>query len=244
VRLILFVQLVFGILIVIRTIDIFRARALLSASATVKVGIIFVCALAWNAFFCAKDLVLSFFFTLALLGTLAGALFFCERRKIDTLKAEIPVFLDRWILNLRLGSAVSTARDAALREHSENFQTLLRPLFATGVQARRTHLLLHGALVAELERAHLEPHSALARLENLRAMLRKQSEFRRKSGQAAHQTAIQAGVMLLLLVALTLFTLQRYGWRRCSDLILASVGLSLAGLICMIFLARKTKWKI
>lgn len=242
--LIFFAQTAFGILFVIRTLDIFRARALLSSRALAKIGIIFVCMLVWSAFFSVSNFIFGISLALAALSGLIVTLILCERRKIDALKAEIPLFLDRWILNLRLGSALITARDAALREHSENFRALLQPLFATQPQAGKMHLLIRGAVVAELEHIHREPHSALARLENLRQMLRKMAEFRRKSGQAVHQTAIQAGVMLFLQLALSIFTLKRYGWRRTSDLILAALALSLAGLAIMFLLARKTKWKI
>jgi hypothetical protein len=178
---------------------------------------------------------------LALLGV-----FLLERREIDGLKNEIPLFLDRWILNLRLGSAASAARESALREHSTAFQTLLRPVF--NVQkanfSRPHHAILPPAFLHEIENLQREPHSALARLENLRQLLRKSAEFRRRSGQAVRQTAIQSAVMLILLFALIVFSLGRYGWQRCGDLILASLALSMAGVLLMFALSRKTKWKI
>ena len=244
--LILYTQLVFGNLFVIRTLQIFRARALLSANAVTKIGTLFVCASGCVTFFCFRVPALCFLLNFAALLSTLGILLLCERQQIDALKSEVPLFLDRWSLNLRLGSALPTARDMALREHSEGFQLLVRPLFATHPRGptRRRHLLFSAAVLGELERLHHEPHAALARLENLRQLLRKTSEFRRKSGQAVQQTAIQSVVMVVLLFALTLFTLHRYGWRRSGDLIIAAQFLSALGIVVMYFLARKTKWKI
>src|SRR5262249_32882328 len=162
-------------------------------------------------------------------------LFLLERREIDVLKSEIAVFLDRWILNLRLGSALPVARESALREHSNAFQSLMRPVFTTrsGVIARDRHALLNPSVMRELEKLHAHPHSALPRLENLRQLLRKSAEFRRKSGQAVRQTAIQSTVMMILLFALMIFTLKRYGWKQSGDLILLSLGLASLGVVTM-----------
>ena len=134
------------------------------------------------------------------------------------LRSEIPLFLDRWILNLRLGSALSLAREMALREHSRNSARALAAPYSRAQCAARaeSHLLLPPRTLDELERIHKEPHAALMRLENLRHWLRKSSEFRRKSGQATRQTAIQSAVMVCLLFALIGFTVHRYGWRKSS----------------------------
>lgn len=245
-QLILYAQLVFGNLFVIRTLQIFRARALVSTSTVTKTGTAFVCASATLSFFYARNI---FQYS----GLITGCIFIClallfvfEHREIAALKNEVPVFIDRWILNLRLGLALPTARDMALRDHSESFQTLLRPVFNTqsSVAPRRRHLLLNAAVLNELERLQLEPHSALSRLENLRFLLRKTTEFRRKSGQATRQTAIQSVVMMILLIALTFFTLHRYGWHRAGDLVLWALFLSAIGVITMYLMARKSKWKV
>ena len=246
VPLILYVQLVFGNLFVIRTLQIFRARALLSTPLVTKTGTAFVCTSFCVTFFCANSVFLSAgLITGCILLTIA-ALFAFERHEITELKNELPLFLDRWILNLRLGSALPTARELALNDHSEGFKNLLRPLFAARntLQNRRGHPLMRSKALAELEKLHLEPHSALQRLENLRRHLRKGAEFRRKSGQATRQTAIQSVVMLLLLIALASFTLHRYGWRRSGDLIAGAAFLSVIGVVSMYLMARKTKWKI
>jgi hypothetical protein len=246
VPLILYLQSVVGILFVIRTLQIFRARALLSTSLVTKTGTAFVSMCVMASFFGAQHPFLASALILSTVFFATLALFLLERREIDGLRAEIPLFLDRWILNLRLGNALASAREAALNEHSNAFQTLMRPVFALQKQhtRRQRHLLVHISVLQELEQLQLEPHSALSRLENLRALLRKLSDFRRKSGQALRQTAIQSSVMTILHFALVIFTLRRYGWKQAGDLVSLSLALSLSGVLIMILLARKTKWKI
>ncbi|MGZ3722540.1 MAG: hypothetical protein ACXVA9_06400 [Bdellovibrionales bacterium] len=244
--LILYAQLVFGILFVIRTLQIFRARALLSTITVTKTGTAFVFASMCTSFFGTQNLFSCSILISSCVFLTIAALFLLERREIDSLKSEVPLFLDRWILNLRLGSALPTARETALRDHSSGFQTLMRPVFTTQTakNGRQNHLLLATSVMFELEHLQHEPHSALSRLENLRQLLRKSAEFRRKSGQATRQTAIQSSVMMILLFALMMFTLHRYGWKRSGDLILGSAVLSLIGVLVMYLLSRKTKWKI
>jgi hypothetical protein len=246
VSLIFYLQSVFGILFVIRTLQIFRARALISTSSVTKTGTAFVCACTATSFFGTQSAFLCFLLNILWVFLTIIVLFLLERREIDTLKSEVPLFLDRWILNLRLGSSLASAREAALRDHSIGFQSLMRPVFAVQNERvrRHQHVLMHISVLCELERLNSEAHSALARLESLRTLLRKTSDFRRKSGQAVRQTVIQSSVMMILLFALMFFTLYRYGWRRSGDLILESAGLSIMGVLIMFILARKTKWKI
>jgi hypothetical protein len=241
-----FAQTLFGILFVIRTLQIFRARAMLTQPFVTKTGTIFVTIALLSAFLSVQHAIFATLLSFANIFVAFATLFVCERRQIDALKAEFPFFLDRWILNLRLGSALTPSREQALRDHSANFQTLLRPLFnSSGLSAAKlTHPLLPSAQLHELERIQREPHAALQRLENLRHTIRKTAEFRRKSGQAVQQTRIQSSVMLLMLVALIAFTLRRYGWSRVADLVAESVVLSLIGTLTMHLLTRKTRWKI
>nr|HNH44545.1 hypothetical protein [Agitococcus sp.] len=82
---------------------------------------------------------------------------------------------------------------------SEDLQALLRPIFETRGGDRGTHPILTTNIRRELENISLEQHSALPRLENLRQIIRKTADFRRKSGQAVRQTAIQSAFMLILL---------------------------------------------
>ena len=242
--LILFAISVFGNLSALRILIHFRSRALISSQHLTKIGtgscVIIICAL----FFCARDLISAVIAVMCALSVIFFSLWFIERRQIDALKREVPGFLDRWILNMKLGSSLSAARTAALQESHTRVRSLIEPLFMSQAPPSRVHLILDEKVLPELLELSHSPHSALARLENAREWMRKSDEFRRKSGQAVRQTTIQALVLLILLFALAVFTVQRHGWRRNSDLIKASFVLSGLGIFTMRHLAGKRRWKI
>lgn len=242
--LICFLQVTLGNLFVIRTVLVFRERGVLHQSIVTKTGTAAMAALAWTPLLSNHSPRFS---------TLAGAILaispllafmLSEKRVLRELEGRFPVFVDRWILNLRLGNSAISARDVALREESEAFQALLRPLFQTRGDNRPRHLFLPFSVVNELEQICTTTHSALARLENLRQLLRRSAEFRHKSGSAVRQTAIQAVIMLVLLLALVIYTVHRYTWTRVGDLVATSTLLSLTGVALMVRLSQKTRWKL
>lgn len=240
----LFVISMFGNLSALRLLRKFRVHALISAKILAKIGTFALVAMNFALFLLAHDAIMALIVICALIITLQLTLWLFERRQIDGMKKEIPAFLDRWILNMKLGNAVNAARDAALLELDARNRTLLQPLFASASIKSGDHLILDAKIRQELMRLAQHPHSALLRLENLRVMMRKSEQFRRKSGQAVRQTAIQSAVLLILLLCLAVFTIYTRGWHENSDLIIISVLLSLLGLFCMQLLARKTRWKI
>jgi hypothetical protein len=240
----LFVISMFGNLSALRFLRIFRSRALISTNVLTKIGTFAFVTMNLAIFFCASDVRTSFIVLVIALITNFFALKSLERRQIDGLKNEIPAFLDRWILNMKLGNAVSTARDAALRDLDARNRALLQPLFASNSGHHENHLILDAKIARELLLSAQHPHSALARLENLRQMMRKSEKFRRKSGQAVRQTAIQSSVLLILLACLAIFTIQTRGWHENSDFIIISFLISAVGVAVMRKLARKTRWKV
>lgn len=244
VSIILFAISMFGNMSVLRLLRIFRERALISHDHLTKIGTAACALVNLVVFQFAKNIFLLGTGVCGSLTVIYLTLALLERRQIDTLKRELPHFLDRWIMNMKLGNAVSSARDTALLSSPARVRALLLPLFTTTQTPAQSHLLLDARMIKELTEAAQIPHSALHRLENLREMWRKADIFRRKSGQAVMQTAIQGWVLLFLTLALAVFTVRRYGWSRTSDLILCSFLLSGSGFLVMRRLARKTKWKI
>jgi Flp pilus assembly protein TadB len=244
VALILFLLSLFGNLSVIRIMRFFRTRALITSSGVTKTGT--------GACACLQVLIISRFHNvmvtliamIAVIFLFSAALWMLERRQIDALKTELLSFFDHWILNLRLGESLSSARVAALTTTSRHFRALLEPLFITSSGQAPHHLLLPSKILVELKQLAISPHAALARLESLREMMRKSDDFRRRSGQAMRQTTIQSLVLVILQIALGVFTVIHYGWNRTSDLILASFLISGCGLVLMRQLARKAKWNI
>ena len=242
--LILFASSMFGIMSALRTINHFRTRAVISSQHLTKIGT-GSCALVIGALFLfARDPICGIFAVSGVIFAQFFSLWIIEHIATENLKREVPGFLDRWILNMKLGSALSAARTAALQELNARARALIEPLFVNSDSRAKSHLILDEKLLPELLELSHSPHSALARLENARAWMRKSDAFRRKSGQATRQTMIQAIVLLILLFALAVFTVQRHGWRRNSDLIFGSFVLSGLGIFTMHHLSRKKRWKI
>ena len=231
-----------GILFVMRTLHVFRERALVPPPKIDAIGLIALILISLIGFFDAgASVVGTIGVSVATLAPLALAIA-GERRRITAFAARVPLFLDHWILNMRLGASVNAARAAALRAESAPVQALLAPVFEGAPGDRRRHLILSPPVLRELEMVSRTSHAALERLETVRAHVRESAEFRRKSGQAVRQSAIQSAVMLIMLVALSIFTVHRYGWSFSGDFVTAAAALSTLGTVLMARLARKGRW--
>lgn len=234
----------FGILSAMRMSRIFRERAVISTSLVTKTGTITCASAILSGIFAKSHPLVAIFCPILIFAGAFSALWIRERRQIDALKSELPVFFDRWILDLKLGHSLAAARTAALKSSSENLRALLEPVFLSQERAHEFHPLIDATLARELGDLARGSGPALERLENLRMSLRKWHTFRRKSGQARRQTSIQASVLLILQVALALFTVVRHGWSRSFDLIIWSFLLSGVGFALMHALSRKKTWNL
>lgn len=242
--LILFSQLMFGNAFVIRILRKFRERSLVNEHSLTKIGTVTLTIISSIGFFPPTRLSLSFSLIAVCIFAMLLALFSLHRRQIDALKSNFPLFLDRWILNAKLGSSISSARERALKEESAVSQRLLRAVFNSTRAENEKHAFLDDYVMLELKEIGAQTHQAVARLENLRRHLRQTSDFRRKSGQALLQSRIQMITVGALVLALQAYDVRRYGWARVGDLILFSLALSAIGIALMSILARKRRWRI
>lgn len=99
-------------------------------------------------------------------------------------------------------------------------------------------------LITELSLADRQPHAAMKRLIVLRERLRIEDDFRRKSGQVLARVRVQSSVMGGLYVAIFSFIALKFGWKRNSDLMIASFGFFCAGALWIWFAGRRIKWKV
>ncbi len=238
-----FAQSMFGILIEIRILRGFRDRSLISTPSLTKIGTAFALLVCFST---RLEPRLSFFAVVCTLLTLKFFLKSLESRRIETMLAHFPRFLDHWILNLRVGLAPKLACESALNASEGAFQALVRPVLLTQSpnSSARPHLFLRDRLVQELQQAQNQSHSTIVRLEALRDFVRRESDFRRKSGQALRQASIQSVVMLVLHFALCCFVILRSGWSAAMDLIILSSALTMTGALVLRLLARRIKWTI
>ncbi len=243
---IIFSQTLFGLWFVMRTSQLFRDHALINTSTVTKTGTVFNTIILLIAFSFANNSTMNAFLILLVVICNFLLLNLLERRQIDTLKSEFPLFLDRWILNIKMGLGSRAARDKALAALSLPFQMLIQPIFAVNPSdsTDRRHVLLTSSMLNDLQRINAESHLTLSRLETLRSNIRKTEDFRRRSGQATQQVRIQATVMLFIQLALALYMIPRYGLRQIGDFLTLSTLLCIAGLVSMLLLAKKSSWNI
>ncbi len=243
---ILFAQTMFGNLIAIRILRKFRDRSLISTTCLAKIGTAFAAIMCFVAFLQPLSPRLWFLFVIFAVLALKFFLAALENRRIEFLLEHFPRFVDHWLLNLRVGMSHSIARDSALNAADETFRVLMRPLFTSAGSEiwRRGHLFLTPPLITELKSIQKQSHNTVARLQTMRDSLARESDFRRKSGQALRQATIQAAVMVVLQIALCFFVAARSGWARNADLIMISALMCASGVLILRLMARRIRWTI
>jgi len=235
--------LIAGNVFAIRTLQVFRARTVIAESTLTKIGTAWITAVMTSGFLVPRN-PLGLLFVLATIFTPTFLMMWLETSVLRRLSARIPSWLDKWILNLRVGKSISSALEAAFRDEPDAFQSLARPLLRQHHFHHQRHPLFTFVVAQELARLMRTDHAALARLERLREWVRRDSEFRRKSGLAGRQTRLQALTLLGLQVALAAFMLNRYSWSQCGDLVVISFSLTLISLWIMTRLSQKRLWKV
>lgn len=241
---ILFPISLIGVLSALRITRFFIDRAVIPTKSVTKTGTLIISVMSSAQVLSANNLLLSVFE--CVLGSCATflLLWWHERRIIDALKQRFPVFLDQWILNMRLGASLLTARNQALQQSPSDFKALLEPFLFSSSKVPTQHLVLSQNILCAIQKLQSTPYASLERLERLREYVRKSEQFRRKSGQALRQSQIQSLVLVTLHFALSIFTWWQYGWIRNSDLIISSAILAGVSLLWQRQLTKGVKWKI
>lgn len=243
---ILFAQTMFGNLIAIRILRKFRDRSLISTTCLTKIGTAFAASTCFVAFMQPFAARLWFFAVIFSVIALNFFIFRLEKRRIEFLLEHFPRFVEHWLLNLRVGMAPTTAREGALNAADETFSALIRPLFASqdGTNPIREHLFLSERVVHELKTIQRHSHNTISRLQTMRDALKRESDFRRKSGQALRQASIQSAVMVALHLALCIFVVARSGWSRSADLLIWATIFTASGVLILRLIARRIRWTI
>ena len=77
----------------------------------------------------------------------------------------------------------------------------------------------------------------------IRALYRKESDFRRRSGQALLQLRMQAIILFGLHLAVTAFMIHQFGWLKHQIVFVSSFILMLSGLIVLLKMGKSKSWK-
>ncbi len=96
----------------------------------------------------------------------------------------------------------------------------------------------------EFSQIHRESHQAMSRLVALRAQFGKISDFRRRSGQVLLQIRMQAAVLFVMQVALTIFVANRWGVREQLSLFVIASLLHILGVLVLLTMGRRMKWTL
>lgn len=242
---ILFAQLVIGNVFVLRIARTFHAKKLVNEQTLTKIGTTSLLCVAISGILLAQSLSKCVFAIMFCVFMTFVALFLVQRRQIDALESSFPLFLDRWIMNLKMGMSPTAAKDRALRDESDTSQRILNALFhSEHLQSSQTDVFLSSEVIEELKSITQVAHQTVTRLEALRQRVRARSDFRRKSGQSLLQARIQSLTMAVLLIAIQILMTHRFGWNRVGDLVLVSFILAVVGAFVMHRLASKKGWKI
>lgn len=245
--LILSLNLILGIVFVIRIIGKSKSDPLLSPVLLTKIGTTLVCSQIFVAFI-GFDHKIPAILSIHLFAICVFlALKVARSHTRSALSAEFSGFIEDLVMNLKLGMALSQASLLALQERSETFSgaitSLLRAQSIYLGQARR-HLFVSPRALEELRLSQQQPHTALKRLSSLREEHQYLSEFRRRSGQATAQARIQSLIMWVLLFALSVGVIWNSGWTRARGFLVTALVLFVLGQLVFSRITRKGRWKL
>ncbi len=156
-------------------------------------------------------------------------------------------FLDQVILSVQVGSSLrNSIKTVAEQEKGWKHYELMKAhaaLFLSEESAQLRSPVLK-ELFEELKWIDSSRVRTLEQLKSLRWHHHVQLEFRRKSGQVAQQTRIQAVVVSILYVALLAFNIAHFGFFENLQLLTMSAVFFVIGLILIFLLGRRIKWKV
>ncbi|MEN0058055.1 MAG: hypothetical protein AAGB31_04420 [Bdellovibrio sp.] len=161
-------------------------------------------------------------------------------------QALIPLF-DCLILNLQAGHSFRSSFRMAIDIQSGWVRLQLLELYESMLMSKNV-IATKSALMKDLQVELMEVDQSSARcLEQIRTLrrgLKMQEDFRRRSGQITQQIKMQAIIVTALYVALLIFVIMQFGYRRYHSLILMSFLIFVAGLIWIFAVGRRMKWKV
>jgi Flp pilus assembly protein TadB len=153
--------------------------------------------------------------------------------------------LDLVILRMRAGSSLRTALRAVSRQTSpaqEYFLQLIDlvefkkpPCFQSPVENQVARVLID---------ADSSQIRSIDKLKALRDQLKREEQFRQRSGQLSFQSKTQAFVMVGLFILAIAFGVHHFGWSSMRFWILSTLGPFLCGIIWILNIGRGWHWKV
>ncbi len=236
---IFFVGLEFGFRILRGENENFSAQS----TTLTKIGTVFVLVQIFFAISLKSNNFLIFFAQIGLVCAYLARIFFenwqNQRRERDSSLD----FMNQIIIRMRSGESFRTSALHLIQEHGRwskwNAAVVFQP-------QNKFHSVWpeERMIYQEFLNIHQHPHQALPRLLALREQLNKLSDFRRRSGQVLLQIRMQAVVLLVMQIALSIFVIWKWGLKNQVGLIILASILHAIGLVTLAWMGRKVKWTL
>ena len=247
-KLIVFSEITFNFLLIIRISDILRTKNLITTAAMTKIVAAFcIWILVWALFPNLTLIPFSFllFAPTILLFFSPNYLKFVRKRQF---RSQLVLLVNNIILNMRAGRSFRPSLQAA----SQNLSAYMRIKIEKVVElltvdpqnvAKTTHDPEIETILRCFRIIELDSHQALPRLLQFREKLRLEDRLNKKTKQALGQIKAQAALLSILYVGLLYMAFTRYGEPNIK-LIFLSFSLFICGLLTTIWQGRRFKWKV
>lgn len=178
-------------------------------------------------------------------------IFFYRARLESRFSSEFPDMLTNMILHMRAGKSFRRSLQETAADVPERYATRLLYILENVVfspqngdkrMTQRSPFIRQ--IIVEFAKIDRSSHQSIEKIENFRCRLLILRDFRRRSGQIRGQIQSQALVLTLIYGLCLAFVAISFPLRELAGLILFSALLFLAGLLVMIQLGRRVKWKI
>ena len=248
-RLIVFFEIVFGIVVFVRISDSLRTKKLISDLVMTK----FVAAYGlWVLLWAACPRISSNYFSFCLWLPI-GVLYFSPKlfkhlRK-KQFRRDFSELLNQIILKMQSGRSFRSSLQAASQNFSEfsryKFEKMFENLSFGNPSPKNSQsdpdvesLLMH------FRQAEADSHRVLPRLQQLREKIKVADSLQKKINQSLQQHYAQIGVLTALYSGLLAYTLSKFGWYPQSRLITTSILLYILGFFFSLRVGRRFKWKV
>jgi hypothetical protein len=170
------------------------------------------------------------------------------RLRSDSFKQSALRVIDEMVICMKTGQSFRHAFDEAKKSCDAFTQQKLAEVMSLVAFSQQKQIPAMSQfakfLVEEFTQVDQRPHRAIQRLEVLRARLKMEREFRRRSGDATRQVQCQALVLLILYIVLFIAVIRHVHFSEYLPLFGSSIALMLAGYLLMWWLIRSFRWKV
>ncbi len=170
-----------------------------------------------------------------------------ERIKLANAQLVCLSALTKIILYMQIGNSLRSSLDKLIHDERDYFWKLqwqkLSEIVAFSPQELSFKSRILRRFAKDLVCADQLSFQQRDQLIEIRALYRKESDFRRRSGQALLQLRMQAIILFGLHLAVTAFMIHQFGWLKHQIVFVSSFVLMLSGLFVLLKMGKSKNWK-